>query len=139
MRAQEVNALLLHLSSGSQILFQLDENPIVSFQEDNLLISTNKNVVTYCAADVQRFSYITDPSGIITKDIVMPKFSIIGNLLVVNGLEPSSKFKIYSDDGILQVSSIVDIDGNTSVNIPNIQGKIYIVKTANSSFKISKP
>jgi len=57
VQAEEINALVLHMASGKQVTCLLDEQPVVTFKGDELVLTTHMNVVSYKAADLQKFTY----------------------------------------------------------------------------------
>lgn len=138
--AEEVNAMLLHLASGEQVVCKLDEQPVITFQGDELVLRTHMNEVRYNAADVLKFTYIyADPSSI--NDVNNPKimFSFIDNLLTVNGATPNTDISVYSVDGSLVATSTTNNYGKASISLPDQSGKTYVVKTSIANFKIAKP
>ena len=140
LSAKEVNALVLHLVSGKQVVCLLEEQPLISFTENDLVLTTHLDVVTYQAEDVRKITYINiDPSSIDLVDMPQHMFSITGGMLAVQGLEPDSEISIFASDGKLVVSTIADENGTASVVLPNQNGGVFMVKTSIANFKISKP
>lgn len=137
--ATELNAIVLTLASGSQVTYVLDERPVVTFQGDDLTITTHLNVVSYASSDVLKFTYSkvdTDGIGSVSANA---NFSIIGNVLVVRNLVPNSEIMVYSVDGLLLVNDRADHNGSVSVTLPNIPSNVYLIKTKTANFKITKP
>lgn len=140
LNAKEVNALVLHLVSGKQVVCLLEEQPLISFTENELVLTTHLDVVTYQAGDVRKITYINiDPSSIDLVDMPQHMFSITGGMLAVQGLEPDSEISIFASDGKLVVSTRTDENGTASVVLPNQNGGVFMVKTSIANFKISKP
>lgn len=137
--ATELNAIVLTLASGSQVTYMLDEQPKVTFQGDDLTITTHLNEVTYASSDVLKFTYSkvnTDGIGSVSTNA---NFSIIGNVLVASNLVPNSEITVYSVDGLLLVSDRTDYNGSVSVTLPKISNNVYLIKTNTANFKITKP
>lgn len=138
--AEDINALMLHLSSGKQVVCLLDEKPIVKFSGDDLVLTTHMNEVSYNSADVLKFTYLyVDPSGISQVNIPHCMFSLSGNTLAVTGAEPDSQITVYTVDGALVASAKTNKKGATSISLPGPSGKVYVVKTPVANFKITKP
>lgn len=140
MSAEEINALFLHLASGKQITCLLDERPVVTFNDDELVMKTHLNQVSYKSRDVLKFTYAyVDPNGIMDVKIPNAMFSFSKNSLQATNLEPFSKVELYTADGILVSSSMTDMNGNVTLNLSAQSGTVYIVKTSFANFKITKP
>lgn len=138
--AEEINALCLHLASGKQITCLLDERPVVTFNDDELVMTTHMNQVSYRSSDVLKFTYAYVPlSEIIDAKFSNAMFNFGKNTLQATNIEPSSKVEIYTADGILIDSSLSDANGNVTLNMSAQSGKVYIVKTSVANFKITKP
>lgn len=138
--AEGINALMLHLASGKQVVCLLDEQPVVTFQGDELVLTTHMNIVRYQAEDVIRFTYTAvDPSGINDASTAATSFSFDGDMLRTNSLAPKSAVTVYAADGTLVASGKTDKSGNLSLSLPRQAGVVYVVKTSVANFKITKP
>lgn len=138
--AEDINAMMLHLASGKQVICMLDERPVVTFGDDELILSTHMNEVSYKSADVLKFTYLyVDPSGVSPVSVPHCMFSFRGDALSVAGAEPNSQIAVYSVDGTLVVSAKADKRGIVSIVLPGQSGKVYVVKTSVANFKITKP
>lgn len=138
--AESINALMLHLASGKQVVCMLDEQPIVTFEGDELVLTTHMNVVRYQATDVIRFTYTAvDHAGIAEARISVTSFSFDGDVLRANSLAPKSDVTVYTTEGTLVASSKTDKSGNVSLSLPRQAGVVYVVKTSVANFKITKP
>ena len=63
--AERVNALVLNMVTDKQVIFMLDDLPIVTFEEGELVITTPNSVVSYQEDDVVKFTYsYVDPSKV---------------------------------------------------------------------------
>lgn len=138
--AEGINALMLHLASGKQVVCLLDEEPVVTFQGDELVLSTHMDIIRYQAEDVIRFTYTAvDPAGINDVSTAATSFSFDGDVMRASSLAPKSMVTIYTADGTLVASGKTDKSGNISLSLPRQAGVVYVVKTSVANFKISKP
>lgn len=138
--AVDVNAMTLWMSSGNQVTFLLDEMPVVTFQNDDLLIKTQMNVITYAANDVCKFTYsYVDPDGIASLSSDGVRFSIKENVLTAYDLEPLSDVDVYSTEGFRLAVARADRKGCVKVSLPMDSGKVIVVKTSVANFKVTKP
>lgn len=138
--AEEMNAMVLHLASGTELTCMFDERPTVTFEGDELVLTTHMNVMRYQASDVKKFTYTYLEANSIN-NIKKSRVNIFfdGNILRAVNLQPNSIVDIYTIDGIQVVSAKTDRNGNVSLPIPHSSGMVYVVKTSVANFKISKP
>lgn len=138
--AEDINALMLHLASGKQVVCLLDEKPLVTFSGGDLELTTHMNKVSYQSADVLKFTYLyADPSGISQVELSHNMFSLSENRLSFTGLEPDTNITVYTAEGILVASAKTNNNGAASITLPEQSGKVYIVSTSVANFKITKP
>ncbi len=138
--AEDINAMMLHLASGKQVVYLLDENPIVAFNGDELVLTTHMNEVSYQSADVLKFTYLyVDPTGVNMVNAPQNMFSFSENGLAVTGAEPDTQIALYTVDGALVASAKTSRNGAATISLPEQSGKVYVVKTSVANFKIKKP
>lgn len=136
--ANNINALKLWFTSGHDIIYKLDECPIVTFKNEELIITTPQNAISYKSNDVVKFTYTyIDPQSIndVSNETI---FSLSGNVLNVKNLIPLSSITIYTVDGNVLVTTKTNEDGQATLQIPEAFGKVLIVKTSTINFKIIK-
>lgn len=138
--AEDVNAIMLHLSSGNQVICLLDEKPVITFSGDDVKLTTHMNELTYPLAEVLKFTYMyVGTSGASNVGEMHSMFSFSGNSLYVTGAEPNSAISVCSIDGVLVASVKTGQDGSVNIVLPEYPGKVYIVKSSIAVFKIAKP
>lgn len=138
--ADGINALKVWTTSGGQVVFLLDEQPVVTFPGDEIVVTTSRTVLNYPSTDVQKFTYvIVDPSGISSSGCPAAFFSFEGNHISVSGLAAQSAVEVFSPNGKLLSRQSADSYGRATLSIPVQPGGLYIVKTSAATFKISKP
>lgn len=138
--AEDVNAMMLHLASGKQVICMLDEKPVVTFGGDELILTTHMNKVSYQSTDVVKFTYLRiDPTGISQAGMAQNMFSFNENTLSIIGAEPDTQISVYNVDGVLVASAMTNKKGTVTVALPAQSGKVYVVKSSIANFKITKP
>lgn len=137
--AEDINALMLHLVSNRQVVFMLDEKPVITFRGDELVLSTHLSEVSYQSVHVNKFTYIfVDSNEIERMEEPRCLITLQGETLSAIGLEPNSKIGVYTVDGNLISTAIADKKGAATVILPNQSAKVFIVKTSAANFKISQ-
>ena len=85
--AENNNALVLHMANGKLVTYLLDDLPIVTFEDDELVITTPNNVVSYQDGDVVKFTYsYVDPSKVSQTTMSDTMFKFEGNVLCAYSL-----------------------------------------------------
>lgn len=139
--SDNVNAMLLHVSSGQNLTILLDEQPVVTFSDDNLIVTTHMSVISIPSSLVTKFTYVheDDETRINNAGQYGTVLSFDGKRLNVRNLAPSTGVQVYTVDGVLVASGTTDIRGNVSLSVPDKAGAVYMVKTSTLTFKIRKP
>lgn len=138
--ANGINSLVIWKTNGERINILLNENPKVTFTENEMTITTKMNKVSFSATDVIRFTYEDIPTGI--NNVAKGNdamFSIEDEYLNLSNLSQSSLIHIYRTDGTLLSTAKANSNGSAKINIANFASGIYIVKTSVGNFKIHKP
>ena len=138
--AENNNALVLHMANGKLVTYLLDDLPIVTFEDDELVITTPNNVVSYQDGDVVKFTYsYVDPSKVSQTTMSDTMFKFEGNVLCAYNLEPLSDVSVFSVDGALITSAKTGANGEITLSIPQQSGNVVVVKTSVANFKMMKP
>lgn len=137
--AEDINAMLLHLASGKQVVCYLSEQPNVTFKDNEIVLTTHMNVVSYREDDILKFTYVYDPAGIDGVKIPQSSISFNGNQFSVSALDANSVVSVFSLDGTLVSSALTDNNGCVSIVLPDDTNTVYVVKTSIATFKIMKP
>lgn len=137
--AESFDALILHMTSGKQVTYMLDELPVVSFKGEELIITTQMNAVSYQAGDVVKFTYSNiDPAKVYETKMYNTMFKLEGNVLHAYNLEPFSKVFIYDMAGALITSADTGAKGEVNLSLPQSSGSVFVVKTSIANFKLMK-
>lgn len=138
--AESLNALKLHLVSGQHVICLLDDQPVVTFCSEELVLTTHMCQMSYQASEVLKFTYEQVESESISQiQISQIVFSFRGNTLNAKGMEPESEITITSIDGSFVASAQVSDEGTVSVDLPKQAGMVCVVNTKITNFKITKP
>lgn len=136
----EINALVLHLATGKNVTCMLDEQPVVTFGGDDLVIKTHMSSMTYLSADVNKFTYTyVDPSVVNNVNIDATLFSLEGNVLNAKSLAPNSTVTIFTVDGKKVAETKTNAQGSVTVPLPSQASATYIINTSVANFKITMP
>lgn len=137
-----INAMLLQGPSDYKCTILLDDQPVVTFSDDYIVVSTHMGAsVCFPSSHVTKWTYVKDDEATNISDA--SKFGSVltfkGNQLNVTNLTPSTSVQVYTVDGALVSSAKTDSRGSVSLSMPEHQGTVYLVKTSTVTFKIRKP
>lgn len=123
----------------SYILF--DDHPVITYSGESLLITSDKTNYVFEKEYIRdsftlKFAHYDDPTGI--EDVEAEDhpvvFQVVGNQLVVSGLDAATSVVLYALDGRQLASAKASSLGEARIGIP--AANIIVVKAGNHSFKI---
>lgn len=134
------NALRIHCKSGEDVTILLEENPVIRFQDSDVVISTDHNAVSLPSDEAERLTYVNvDPTGISSAVLPEALFTLGRESLTVANLDPQTLVAIYTVDGRLISSATTDLNGSAVLSLPAQSSSVYIVRTPSLSFKLIRP
>ncbi len=136
-----INAMLLQGPSDFKFTILLDDQPVVSFSDDDLVISTHMGAsVSIPSSHVTKWTYVKDEeaTGISNAARFGSLLSFDGKHIGLTNLAPSTAVQVYTADGALVASGTTDSRGCVSLSMPEKAGGVYVNKTSTVTFKISK-
>lgn len=136
-----INAMLLEGPSDYRLSILLDDQPVVTFSDDYLVVTAHMAVVSIPSHLVSKWKYVHDEEATSINNLSRfgSVLSFDGKHLSITHLAPSSTVQVYTADGALVASAKTDSRGSISLSIPERQGAVYLVKTSTITFKVSKP
>lgn len=139
--SDNANAILLQGPSDFRFTILLDDQPVITFSEDYLVVTMHIRAVSIPSSFVTKWTYVKDDkaTGINNAGKFGSVLSFDGKNLGMTNLTPSIAVQVYTVDGALVSSATTDSRGNVSLSVPERQGAVYVVKTSTVTFKISKP
>ena len=140
--SDDINAMLLQGPSDFRFTILLDDQPVVTFSDDYLVINTYMGAaVSFPSSLVSKWTYVKDDEAtrINNANRFGSTLSFDGKLLGMTHLAPSSVVQVYTADGALVSSAKADSQGNVSLSLPDLSGAIYLIKTSTVTFKVRKP
>lgn len=130
----------LHFVSGEKITVLLEEEPLFTFDGDDVVITTSKRILRCASGELLKFTHVNiDKSGIEDVETDDTRVYFTDDGVSASNLKPHSEFAVYTQDGRLICSSQADNQGNAGVRFPIQVGVVYIIKTSAATFKMMKP
>lgn len=130
--------LNLWFNNGDKMLFSLDDNIRTTFQNGDIIISSDVLTVSYPLSDVQKYTFQDSSSDVkSTNSEPLVQIKERGNLIDIHNLRKGSIVDVYTTEG----KRIIHIRANssvTSINIREFNNGIYICKIGSVSYKFFK-
>lgn len=126
--ATEVTLLKIHLTDGGVEIFNLPDQPIMTFEGENLKVVSSIAETTLPRADVEYFNFEKGQpvSSISTPDVDF-MFSYIDNNTIEIAFDGLKEVKVYTLDGLEALSVNANAEGYARVDLANLEKGIYIV------------
>lgn len=133
------NAIRIHTKSGDDITILLEELPIVTFSDEDIVVATHMNEIHYSASEVTKFTYANvDISGIEENKKIGTLFIWENNNLKAFNLSPQTKVSLYTTEGKLVAFGTTNDKGYINLPLTTIANSVYILKSEPITFKIYK-
>lgn len=134
------NYLVVEKTSGDKYSFDLSDEPIITFNNQIMQITSKSDSHSFEISDVKEYSFSdTNVTGI--NEVQPNELRIINDAngkIVIEGIQPNSKVRLFSIDGKEQMANISTSDDRVYINLDSLSKGIYIVSVNNKSFKIYK-
>lgn len=136
LRAEDI--LVLEFNNGDKITWKTSELPVVTTHEDNVLVTTKEQSVSYTITTVQKF-YIDDDNSTKVSSPVESKraIKITDGRIAIRGMLPYELCKVFKLDGTLE--SQQKADSNGMVYFEGLSSGIHIINFKSESTKVILP
>lgn len=124
-------------ADGKVMNINLNEQPVTTYSDGKLIITTTKTTVTFPLEQVVKYTY-TDATGISSPSAMGSKFSADGESITFTGLKPNTLVYVYSVAGQLLTTVTATGHSKTTVSVSRFPVGVYVVKTNGVTFKITK-
>lgn len=129
----------LQLASGKQITILLEDEPKLTFENDDIVITTRRRTIRCESNDLLKFTYINiDKLSLDEAQVDEVRVYFTDEGISASNLKPYSELVIYSQEGKLIYTSRADEYGYYNANFKAQKGLVYIIKTTERTFKMTK-
>lgn len=116
--AKGTTTLMLVKKNGTTISYSFTENPVITYQDNSILLSTDTETFEYPLSDILKITFSQDVND---------------NIGEIKYDTSNCSTKIYSVNGTL----LKTIEKKQSINIKEFPKGIYIIKHGKTSYKIT--
>ena len=124
-------------ADGKVMNINLNEEPVTTYSDGQLIIRTTKTTVTFPLEQVVKYTY-ADASGISSPEAMGSKMSADGETITFTGLKPNTPVYVYSVAGQLVNTVTATGQSKTTVSVSGFPVGVYVVKANGVTFKITK-
>lgn len=124
-------------ADGKVMNINLNEQPVTTYSDGQLIITTTKTTVTFPLEQVVKYTY-TDATGISSPEVVGSKMSADGESITFTGLKPNTPVYLYTVAGQLVKTVTATGQSKTTVSVSGFPVGVYVVKANGVTFKITK-
>lgn len=138
--ADGFSTLVVWAKDGSKVAYQLNDKPVLTFEEGDLVIKTKDITVNYALKQMQRFTFENNQNvanaNLISKEDI--PFLMNTEYLLFPSLEKGSSIFIYSVQGQVVLKKTMTQAGDVSIPIDQLQSGVYFVQVNGITYKIMK-
>lgn len=124
-------------ADGKVMNINLNEQPVTTYSDGQLIITTTKTTVTFPLEQVVKYTY-TDATGISSPEAVGSKMSADGESITFTCLKANTPVYLYTVAGQLVKTVTATGQSKTVVSVSGFPVGVYVVKANGVTFKITK-
>lgn len=133
------SSLIVWHSNGTITKFALDDEPVTTYSNGNLTITTNSTTLSLPLEEVSRYTYQINTSTAISNALkTIQKVQLDGDKIMFSQLTKDTDIKVYSTSGLLVNTIQAKAGQTTSVSLNSLPQGVYIVKLNGVTYKFLK-
>lgn len=133
VQAEEV--LVVHLKNGGQSSFAFSEKPVITFDNENMVIKSNVTTFSVSIADVSYYDFPASSTGIQENQHALPLIS--NGHVVFSKLPADSNVNIYTVDGKQLRRYAASRSGNVDIDLTTLPKGVYVISSPITKIKIT--
>ena len=128
--------MTLELKDGGKYSFLLKDNPIITYENKNLVINSDDET-SFAIEDIKEYRFTAEDEDAVWNIYAsaMQIVSIDDETIEVKNINSSLSVNVTSVSGVIVSSFKANADGSVIVKLPREKG-VYILSAGNQSFKI---
>jgi hypothetical protein len=134
------NTLTIHQKDGQQFSFGLEDKPVITYTETDLVLKTTKTELQYPLASLAKFTFtdIDDAVIPIKDDGNSAQLQLDNYVVCITGAKAGISVTVIGSDGKTVDTYKTDDDGSITFSIADLPQGLYIINTENLTCKILK-
>ena len=131
--------LVIETNNSKKHSYSLEDNPVISFNNDILVIKTDKIELSYPISDIAKYYFTKEDTGIssVNGDVNNIHFNYTNtDFLLIEGIASEDNVNVYEINGRTCHVDIVRNSNSITIELKTLPKGIYFVKVNNHSFKL---
>ena len=131
--------LVIETNNSKKHSYSLEDNPVISFNNDILVIKTDKIELSYPISDIAKYYFTKEDTGIssVNGDVNNIHFNYTNtDFLLIEGIASEDNVNVYEINGRTCHVDIVRNSNSITIELKTLPKGIYLVKVNNHSFKL---
>lgn len=133
---QDSQVLIVESIDGSKTEYQLDSNPILSFSDTDLIISSDNCIVTFPVVELRGYEFADKTSGVLSTETENHRISFFNNTLYVYQPTKTIDVNLFSISGILITRLVCKQGKSISIDLSNYPKGVYVASAGSKTIKI---
>ena len=117
------NNINIYPKNGAPVTYALTQNPKITYENQNLVVSISDIKISYPLSDFQKFTFEDLPSGISSTTVIS---------------KTDSPLSIYTLGGALVKTIAKGKADDVRISLDELDKGVYIIKRGNTTFKVAK-
>ncbi len=144
MFAEGKDVLGVMMKDGTSVYFLLAEKPLITFQNDEVKIVSEKDEATMKRALVDRFEFVAEvPTGIedvegLDEKVASENLELTGDAVHISGLLPGCRVQLLSVNGQVLMSEVAGENGCVTLLLEALPSGVYLVNYYETTIKFIK-
>ena len=130
--ADDARLVIRHISGG-QTVMELSTNPVITFDVEKMIVTSDLATITMLIDDVETFLLDDGTSGV--REVTpTPKF--LNGRVVLCNLQPRETVRIHALDGRTVCETTADVDGQAAILLDQLPKGAYVISASTARMKI---
>lgn len=132
--------LVFEMLDGQQVNYVLNEEPRISFADNEVVITTNEQMnVRLLFSNIRKYYFVNTSTGIVGKLAQNKLFVSINNgKIMISNAPENSEVHVYKAEGYEVNTHRVGVDGRVSFSLDGYASGVYVIKIGSFSYKFAK-
>lgn len=131
----EMQYMVIEQKTGEKFNFLLDENPIVTYEDGNLVVNGNAST-TYAIGDVKNYHFTETSETGVDKQLAesIQIENIDESTILIKSTDSDKPVTLYAVNGAITYTTTTNAEGKATVSLPK-QG-VYVLTIGKQSIKL---
>lgn len=132
--------LVFEMIDGQQVNYVLNEEPKISFADNEVVITTNEQMnVRLSFSNIRKYYFVNTSTGIVNNLTQNKLFVSIDNgRIMISNAPENSELHVYKADGYEVYRHRVGVEGKVSLSLGEYASGVYVIKIGSFSYKFAK-